>query len=98
MLALVLLVVACGSDDDRGPVTLTVVNASGQTVDVYINGEHSSLGAGDEDAITLSGSAEYSVLVTGESGGVLYTETLTAGEIRRMDGRLVVSEAVVSPG
>ena len=95
---LALLAVACGGGDDTSPVTLTVVNSSGQTVDVSINGEHSSLDAGGEDAITLEGSTEYRVLVTGESGGVLYTGTLTAGDIRDMDGRLVVSAVAVSPG
>jgi len=89
--------VACGDGDDTSPVTLTIVNASGETVDVFVDGSQSSLDTGDEDAITLSGSAEYSVLVTGESGGVLFTDGLTAGEIRAMDGRLVVSGVVVSP-
>lgn len=97
-LCVMALAIACADDDDTAPVTLTIVNASGETVDVFIDGAQSSLEAGDEDAITLSGSAEYSILVTGESGGVLFTDELTAGDIRAMDGRLVVSSVVVSPG
>lgn len=92
------LAIACGDGDDTTPVTLTIVNASGETVDVFIDGAQSSLDEGGEDAITLSGSAEYSILVTGESGGVLFTDELTAGDIRAMGGRLVVSGVVVSPG
>lgn len=98
MVSVALVVGACGDDADTGPVTLTIVNASGEDVTIYIEGSQSSLEDGDEDAITLSGSSEYDILVAGESGGTLYTDSLTAGEIEDMDGRLVVSGVVVSPG
>ena len=94
---LALLLSACGDDADTRPVTLTIVNDSGEDVTVYIDGSQSSLDAGDEDAITLSRSSEYDILVTGESGGTLFTDSLTADEIEEMDGRLVVSGVEVSP-
>jgi hypothetical protein len=95
VLLLVLLAAACGDDTAGGDtVDLTVVNESGEDVAVFIDGSESRLDEGDEDTITLVGSGEFSVLVTGaESGETLFSDDLSADEIEDLDNRIVVTSA-----
>jgi hypothetical protein len=93
------LAVACGDDAaTSGIVELTFENASGQEVHIFINGDESRLEEGGRDTISLSGSDEYNILVTGAGDGrMLFSDNLTKGEIEARDNLIVITAAETSP-
>ena len=97
LVGVLLAVMACGDDTAGGDIVqLTVLNASGEEVALSINGDESRIDSGDEDAITLSGVDEYSIVITGlDTGFTLFDETLTADEIEDRDNRIVVTSEPV---
>jgi hypothetical protein len=90
---LLLAVAACGDDGGGGgTVELTVVNQAQEAIFLMIDGAESEIDAGDEDAITLVGDGDYTILATGlECGCRLFDETLTAEEIEDRGNRIVVT-------
>ena len=89
---LVLALAACEGDAAGRPTTeLTIINASGEDVGVFIDGQDSRLDEGDADTITLVGAGEFQVVITGlDSNRTLYLDNLSVSEIEDRNNQVVV--------
>jgi hypothetical protein len=91
-LGVALFLVACEGETLGKPTTeLTIINAAGEDVGVYIDGQDSRLGDGDADTVTVVGAGEFMVVINGlDSNRTLYLDNLSVQEINDRNNQVVV--------
>jgi hypothetical protein len=91
-LALLGFAIACGEDTATSSIIeLTIDNASGQAIDVSLDGDDFEVATGQQDTVSLLGD-EFRIVIVGiEDGRTLFDDSLTRAEIEDRDNQIIVT-------